>query len=164
MKNTQSIGQSNGIKKHSFPFFLTCYQVYMLNFLQLVLKMKRKKRMHGTDGAGGDKVGGVQAGEGCVCFWRVGVLTRTETTICSCSWPPLKKRQWQDGHFSKALLSSIIIRLQLSGEQPETSVMSSFMTWKEQQMSVHWSSCRKCLRSFLKLLSFAVFFFLSSSS
>lgn len=152
MKQIQSVDQSN--EKRPNTFFLTSCQVYLLNFLGLPRKEERDC-LSGPDGAGGDKVGGAQAGEGCVCCWWVGVLTRTQTTICSCSWPSLKKRHWQDGHFSKAPLSSIIIRLQPSGEQPERGVVSSFTTLKYKQVIVHWSPCRKCLRAFLKLLSFS---------
>lgn len=114
--------------------------------------MRRRKRMLATDGVGGAKVRGVQAGEECVCFWKVGVLTCTEATICSCSWPSLKKRHWQDGHFSKALLSSIAIRLQPSGEQPEWGVMMKHMI-------VHWLPYHICLCTFLKLPSSSLFFF-----
>lgn len=158
MKQIQSVDQSN--EKRPNTFFLTSCQVYLLNFLGLPRKEERDC-LSGPDGAGGDKVGGAQAGEGCVCCWWVGVLTRTQTTICSCSWPSLKKRHWQDGHFSKAPLSSIIIRLQPSGEQPERGVMSSFTTLKYKQVIVHWSPCRKCLRAFLKLLSFSYSLYLS---
>lgn len=145
-------------------FLLTHYQVYMLNFLELVLKVKRRKKGCKRRQTGRVEIrSGVSRQVKTVCvFGGWGVLTCIATTICSRSWPSLNRRHWQDGHFSEATLSSIIIRLQPSGQRPEPGVMSSFMTLKYKQMIVHWSAYHQCLWTFLKLLSFSLpLFFIS---